>query len=154
MGLLLVLNIHGKINSPAPVRQALAELKVERKFSASVVTDDAPTVGVLKLCKNYVSWAPLDQGLLVALLKRRGMVSSTHRLDESALATIGFKRHEDIAEKMMKEQLRLSAIHGVLPFFRLAPPKGGFRVSLRRQSSEKGGLGYNPKLPALVEKMV
>jgi large subunit ribosomal protein L30 len=154
MSLLLVLNIHGKINSPAAVRKALAELKVERRFSASIVTDDTSTVGALKLCKDYIAWSTLDADLLVTLLKERGMVSASHKLDAPALATIGFKKCEDLAEKMMKEQLRLSAIEGVRPFFRLAPPKGGFGVSLRRQFSEKGALGNNPKLPALVRRMI
>jgi len=154
MGLLLVVNLHGKINSSAPVRKALSELKVERKFSASVVTDDPATVGMLKLCKDYVAWAPTDAELLATLLKKRGMVSETTRLDGHALTTMGFKKHEDLAEKMLKEQIRLSQVQGVRPFFRLAPPKGGFRVSLRRQFSEKGMLGNNPKLADLVRRMV
>jgi len=154
MGLLLVVNLHGKINSSAPVRKALSELKVERKFSASVVTDDPATVGMLKLCKDYVAWAPTDAELLATLLKKRGMVSETARLDGHALTTMGFKKHEDLAEKMLKEQIRLSQVQGVRPFFRLAPPKGGFRVSLRRQFSEKGMLGNNPKLADLVRRMV
>jgi large subunit ribosomal protein L30 len=154
MGLLLVLNLHGKINSQAPIRKALGELKVERKFSASVVTDDAQTVGMLKLCKDYVAWAPIDDELLVALLKKRGMVSTTRRLDDASLAAIGFKDHKDLAGKIMQEQLRLSKVPGVLPFFRLAPPRGGFKLSLRRQFSERGMLGSNPKLPELVRRML
>jgi large subunit ribosomal protein L30 len=154
MGLLLVLNIHGRINSSVPVRKALEELKVERKFSASVVTDDAPTVGMLKLCKDYVAWAPIDSELLVTLLKKRGMVSTTKRLDEASLAAIGFNSHEDLAGKMMLEQLRLSEVPGMRPFFRLAPPRGGFKLSLRRQFSERGMLGSNPKLPELVRRML
>ena len=55
---------------------------------------------------------------------------------------------------MMKEQLRLSQVVGVRPFFRLAPPKGGFRISARRQSSERGILGNNPRLSDLVRRMI
>ena len=62
MGLILVVNLHGSINSSAPVRKALNELWVARKFSASAVSDDAPTVGMLRLCKDYVAWAPLEEG--------------------------------------------------------------------------------------------
>lgn len=154
MALLLVLNLHGKINSSAPVRKALAELKVERKFTASVVTDDAPTVGMLKLCKDYVAWTPLNSDLLAALLKKRGMVSSSTRLDAAALSKIGYKKHEELAEAMVKGGLRLSSVKGMLPFFRLAPPKGGFKTSLRRQYTEKGMLGSNPKLEDIVRRMI
>lgn len=154
MALLLVVNMHGSINSSAPVRKALGELRVHRKFSASVVTDDAPTVGMLRACKDYVAWTPLDQELLTALLKKRGMVSSSRSLDQKSLESIGYKKHEDLASKMIKDQLRLSAVHGVLPFFRLAPPRGGFKVSGRRQATEKGLLGSNPRLPEIVGRMI
>jgi len=154
MGLILVVNLHGQINSSAPVRKALNELWVAKKFSASVVTDDPPTVGMLKLCKNYVAWCHVDEGLLADLLKKRGMVSATRSLDAARLKELGYKNHEDIAAKMVKDQVRLSALNGVLPYFRLAPPKGGFRASLRRQATERGLLGNNPKLDAIVRRMI
>ncbi|HEV2138700.1 MAG TPA: hypothetical protein VGR53_07640 [Nitrososphaerales archaeon] len=154
MGLILVVNMHGAINSSAPVRKALTELWVARRFSASVVTDDAPTVGMLKLCKDYVAWSPVNEELLAELLKNRGMVSSTKTLDHAALKELGYKKHEDLATKMVKDQVRLSAVDGVLPYFRLAPPKGGFKRSMRRQFSEKGLLGSNPNLGDIVRRMV
>jgi large subunit ribosomal protein L30 len=154
MGLLLVVNLHGQINSSAPVRKALNELWVAKKFSASVVTDDPPTVGMLRLCKDYVAWCPVDQGLLTDLLKKRGMVSGTRSLDEATLKGLGYKKHEDMAARMVKDQLRLSALTGVLPYFRLAPPRGGFKLSLRRQATERGLLGNNPKLDAIVRRML
>lgn len=154
MGLLLVLNIHGKINSSEAVRKTLGELKAERKFSASVVTDDPVTLGMLKLCKDFVAWSPLETGLLAALLEKRGMVSMTAPLDSKALGELGFKTHADLAKKMAEEGLRLSQVKGVRPSFRLAPPRGGFRASLRRQFTERGMLGSNPKLPDLVRRMI
>ena len=154
MGLLLVVNLHGQINSSAPVRKSLNELWVAKKFSASVVTDDAPTVGMLRRCKDFVAWCPLDEGLLTDLLKKRGMVSGSRALDQGSLKELGFKKHEELAEKMVKDQIRLSAVAGVLPYFRLAPPKGGFKMSLRRQATERGLLGSNPKLDEIVRRMI
>jgi large subunit ribosomal protein L30 len=154
VGLLLVVNLHGAINSSAPVRKTLTELWVARKFSASVVTDDLPTVGMLRRCKDYVAWCPIGEEFLADLLEKRGMVSSAKALDPAFLKTLGFKKHEDLASMMVKDQVRLSALKGVLPYFRLAPPKGGFKRSMRRQSSERGVLGNNPKLEEIVRRMV
>jgi len=154
MGLLLVVNLHGQINSSAPVRKALNELWVAKKFSASIVTDDTPTLGMLRLCKDYVAWCPVNEELLADLLKKRGMVSAARSLDAATLKELGYKKHEDLAAKMVKEQMRLSAVHGVLPYFRLAPPKGGFKLSLRRQATERGLLGSNPRLDAIVRRMI
>jgi large subunit ribosomal protein L30 len=154
VALLLVVNLHGSINSSAPVRKALSELWVAKKFSASVVSDDAATVGMLRRCKDFIAWAPIDEELLADLLKKRGMVSSARALDQNSLKALGYKKHEDLAAKMVKDQTRLSAIDGVLPFFRLAPPRGGFRRSLRRQFTERGVLGNNPKLGEIVGRMI
>ena len=154
MGLILVVNVHGAINSSAPVRKALTELWVAKKFSASVVPDDAATVGMLKLCKDFVAWTPVEEGLLEDLLKKRGMVSTTRRLDAASLKALGCKSHQELAARMVKEKLRLSALEGVLPYFRLAPPRGGFKVSMRRQYTERGILGSNPKLEEVVRRMI
>ena len=154
MGLLLVVNIHGAINSAAPVRKALGELKVIRKFSASVVTDDPTTVGMLKLCKDRLAWSPIEADFLATLLEKRGMVSSTSVLDQASLKKLGYKKHRDLAAKMVKDQVRLSEVEGVKPFFRLAPPRGGFKQSMRRQFTQRGMLGSNPKLEEIVKRMV
>jgi large subunit ribosomal protein L30 len=154
VNLLLVVNLHGAINSSAPVRNALEELKVVRRFSASVVTDDPATTGTLKLCKDYIAWSPVSQELLTMLLEKRGMVSMTRALDLASLKSIGYNGYEDMAQKMAEEGIRLSAVKGIRPFFRLAPPAGGFKRSMRRQYTEKGLLGRNPKLEAIVRRMV
>jgi large subunit ribosomal protein L30 len=154
MALLLIVNLHGAINSSGPVRKALEELKVERRFSASVVPGDEPTLGTLKLCKDRLAWAPVDAPFLAALLKKRGMVSTTKHLDSAALKALGYKDYEELAAKMVKDGMRLSALEGVRPFFRLAPPKGGFKRSMRRGWNERGLLGGNPKLAELVGRMI
>jgi large subunit ribosomal protein L30 len=154
MALLLVVNLHGKINSSDGVRKALGELKVERKFSASVVTDDPQTVGTLKSCKEYIAWTSLEKDVLVSLLQKRGMISESRRLDEKTLTDLGYKSYEDLADRMLSNGLRLSAIDGLRPFFRLSPPRGGFKASLRRQASQRGTLGKNPKLADVVRRMV
>jgi large subunit ribosomal protein L30 len=154
MGLILVVNIHGKINSQAAVRKALSELKVERKFSATVVTDDSSTMGMLRLCKDYIAWSQLDADLLSSLLKSRGEVAVGKRLGQKELKTLGFGSYEELARKMVDGNLRLSAIEGVRPCFRLSPPRGGFKRSSRRQFTQKGILGANASLPELVRRMM
>ena len=154
MTLLLVLNLHGAINASGPVRQALEEMKVAKRFSASVVPNDASTMGALKLCKERVSWAPVEQELLTMLLKKRGMVSDTRILDSASLKKMGFADHEELAAKMVKDEMRLSSVAGLRPFFRLNSPKGGFKKSMRRGTAEGGLLGSNPNLAQLVGRML
>ena len=129
-------------------------MKVERKFTASVLSDDGPTVGMLKSCKDFLAWGPLEKETLATLLERKGMVSERKHLGPEALAGLGAKSYEELAGKMLDQSLRLSALKGVRPFFRLSPPRGGFKKSLRRQSSDGGVLGRNPNLTEIVRRMV
>jgi large subunit ribosomal protein L30 len=152
--LLLVVNLHGSINASAPVRKALEDMKVSRKFSASVMPSDETALGMLHICKDRLSWSAVDTELLSTLLEKRGMVSESKRLDQGSLKAMGYKNYGDLAKKMFDEKARLSAVQGVRPFFRLSPPKGGFKRSMRRQFSEKGLLGRNPQLGEIVRRMV
>ena len=154
MGLLVVVNLHGMINVPHAARKAMTELKVERRFSASLVKDDPTTVGMLRLCKDYIAWAPADKELLTSLLKSRGKVSERKKLGEAELKKLGFQKYEDLASKLIDGGLKLSSFQGLRPFFKLSPPRGGFKESTRRHAGEGGVLGNNPKLTEIVKRMI
>lgn len=154
MSPILVVNIHGMINARHDIRRALSELKVEKKFTASIVKDEPSTIGMLKLCKDYVAWSNIDIELLSLLLKERGKVSERKRLDEQYLKRLGFNSYDELAEKIVRENMKLSSIDGIRPFFKLSPPKGGFKRSTRRQFNQGGVLGENPKLGELVRRMI
>ncbi len=139
---------------PHAAQKAMSELKVERRFSATLVKDDPTTVGMLKLCKDYLAWAPTDKQLLTSLLKSRGKVSERRRLGEAELKMLGFKKYEDLASRLIEGELKLSSFPGLRPFFRLSPPRGGFKESTRKQAGERGVLGRNPKLREIVERMI
>jgi large subunit ribosomal protein L30 len=151
---ILAVNLHGLINTPGPVRETLIELGIGKRFAATVVRDDSATMGAIKLCKDYVAWCPVDEALLSSLLEARGKLSSVKRLDAPALKALGYKDHADLASKMLKQEMSLSSIPGMKPFFGLSPPKGGFKRSSRRQFREGGILGENPKLPDIVRRMI
>jgi large subunit ribosomal protein L30 len=150
---ILVVNLHGLINVPEGKIRALRELHVERRFSAAVIKDSPSMMGLLKLCKDYVAWSPIEKDLLTLLLRERGRVSKRRRLDEGALKSLGFKDHAKLTSKIMKDGA-LSSMEGLKPFFTLSSPKGGFKRSTRRQYAEGGVLGRNPDLPELVRRMI
>ncbi len=156
LGKILVVNLHGLINVPRPTRESLIQLGIGRKFAATVVGDDPISKGVVKRCKDYVAWAPIDPELLATLLQSRGRVSNSRSLDGEALKTMGYKTHADLAQAIIKGETSdtLSAVKGLKPFFGLSPPKGGFKRSSRRQFREGGILGDNPKLPEIVRRMI
>ena len=155
LGKLIVVNLHGLINVPRGTRETLIQLGIGKRFAASVIGDDPVSKGSVRLCKDYVAWAPLDEELLTALLKSRGKQSNTKLLDDEALKAMGFKTYADLAQAIIKGDTsdRLAS-KGLKPYFGLSPPKGGFKRSSRRQFREGGILGENPLLPEIVRRMI
>lgn len=152
---LLVVNVHGLINTPRAVRATLVQLGIGKRFSATVVDDGPVSRGAVVACKDYVTWGPVEAEFLASLLQARGRVSKSRALDEKGLGEIGFKTHAELAAKIMSDDVdRLSAVTGLKPFFSLSPPRGGFKRPLRRQFREGGVLGENPQLPDLVRRMM
>jgi len=154
MAKLLVVNLHGMINVPGRTRTALEGLGITKKFSATVVSDDESTVGALKRCKDYIAWSEVDEATLLSLLKQKARISQRKRLDEGSLRSIGFEDYESLASKIIAGGGRLSSVKGMLPYFNLNPPKGGFKRSTRRQFREGGTLGFNTELLGIVGRMV
>ena len=151
---LLVINLHGLINVPGTTRTALQGLGITKKFSATVVGGDPSTIGTLKRCKDYVAWSEIDGETLTTLLMRRGKVSQRRKLDEKSLNTLGFKDYSEFASKIIEGDERLSSQKGIIPYFNLTPPKGGFKRSTRRQFREGGTLGRNDELLTIVRRMI
>jgi large subunit ribosomal protein L30 len=151
---LLVVNLHGLINTPAEVRTTLKELGIGKRFAATVVVDDPTTMGALRLCKEYVAWSEVDAAFLESLLKARGRISNSKTLDEESLKSMGYKGYADLASKMVKNGSTLSSISGLKPYLGLSPPRGGFKRSSRRQFRQGGVLGENPSLPDIVRRMM
>jgi large subunit ribosomal protein L30 len=151
---LIVVNLHGLINTRDEVRTTLIELGIGKRFAATVVVDDPSTVGALHLCKDYVAWSKADTELLGSLLRARGRVSNSKTLDDESLKSMGYKDHFDLAAKMIRDGSTLSSIAGLKPYMGLSPPRGGFKRSSRRQFKEGGILGENPTLPDIVRRMM
>jgi large subunit ribosomal protein L30 len=61
---------------------------------------------------------------------------------------------DKVASTISQNQLYLSKIPGIKPWFALSPPKGGFRKKSKRSYSQNGVLGENKELVSLVKRMM
>ncbi len=151
---LLVVNLHGLINTPSEARTTLIELGIGKRFAATVVVEDASTIGALRLCQEYVAWSKVEPEFLASLLEAKGRVSNSRTLDDASLKSMGFKDFSDLATRIIKDGSTLSDVQGMKPYIGLSPPRGGFKRSSRRQFRQGGVLGENPTLPDLVRRMM
>ncbi len=150
---LLVINLRGMVNTRAPVRTTLEQLRVARRFNATIVPNDAVHLGMLNLAKEHVAWCELNSEIAEKLLSSRAEISTGTRVAETVIAKDYGSFHE-IASKLESGDLLLKSIQEIRPFFRLSPPRGGFKRSIRRQYRDGGILGPNEELANLVEKML
>jgi large subunit ribosomal protein L30 len=61
---------------------------------------------------------------------------------------------DKVTSTISQNQLYLSKIPGIKPWFALSPPKGGFRKKSKRSYSQNGVLGENKELVSLVKRMM
>jgi len=152
-GSLLVVNLRGLVNTRVPVRTTLEQLKVARRFNATFVPHDSVHIGMLGLAKEHVAWCPLNADTAEKILKTRSEKSTGNRVSESEISNEHGSFH-DIASALESGNIKLSSIEQIRPFFRLSPPRGGFKRSIRRQYRDGGILGPNDELSNLVERML
>ena len=56
--------------------------------------------------------------------------------------------------EVVEDKVKISELKNIKPFFRLNPPKGGFRRKTKKAYSDGGILGKNKELPDLVRRML
>jgi large subunit ribosomal protein L30 len=61
---------------------------------------------------------------------------------------------DGLVRGIVEEKVKLSDIKKIKPFFRLSPPRGGFKRKTKRQYSNGGVLGKNTELPDLIRRML
>ena len=152
-GSLLVVNLRGMVNTRTPVKTTLQQMSIARRFNATIIQDNKVHRGMLTLAKEHVAWCKLDSGIPEKLLRSRSDRSTGKKIEESQLGK-EFGSFAALAKELESGRVKLSSIEEIRPFFRLSPPRGGFKRSTRRQYAEGGILGYNKELAQIVEKMM
>ena len=151
---LLVVNIRGTINVPAPVKDTLRRLRLDRRYSATVVPDSPVYRGMLNRLKNHAAWCPAEPEIVEKILKLRGRPMGKKTLGKEELEKLGSKSLKTLAKAVSEGTVVLGRSGVLRPVFRLAPPRGGFRRSTKHMHSQGGVTGENPDLPAILEAMI
>jgi len=154
-GSFLVVNLRGLVNTRAPVRSALEQLRLARRFNCTLVPDTPMFRGMLNVAKEHLAWRKAEAGIIEKLLLQRGEKSNGRKFSENDLKALKqYSSFSDLAKALEAGKARLDGTQGMRSFFRLSPPRGGFRRSTRRPFEQGGVLGRNDQLDELVERMI
>ncbi|MCS7134499.1 MAG: 50S ribosomal protein L30 [Candidatus Pacearchaeota archaeon] len=140
------IRIRGIIGVRKQIEDTLNKLRLRKKF-VCVILDDRPEIlGMLKKVQNYIAYGPINKETLKLLLMERARMPGNKKI------TIAGKNLENFLEEFLSGRKKLQDL-GIKPFFRLHPPRGGFKKSIKLMYP-KGILGYNKEINELIRRMI
>jgi large subunit ribosomal protein L30 len=139
---LLVIRIRGIINVSQREKDTMKFLRVDRNNYASLIDDRPDYKGMLQKAKDWITWGEADVETVKEMLIKRGRATGDVKLTEELVKELGYEGFEDLAQKLVNCEVSINQIEGLKPFFRMHPPKKGFKKSVKRPYKSKGELGY------------
>jgi len=150
----LVIRIKGQADVPYWANTTLRLLKLEKKYRAIILPVKENTDGMLKKIQQFVSWQEVDLSTTKELLDKKGRRSGYKKITPEDISKAGFKTINELAASLSEGKISMTKIKPLKPWFALSPPRKGFKRSTKRLYGQKGILGHNKELTALVKRMM
>lgn len=151
----LVVRMRGTVNVPFWALTTLKNLYLNKKFSATVVPETSDYLGMLRKINQWVAWSKADSEIVKTLIEKRGK-KETPKLDtqKESERKDEYKGIDELVNVIVNDKIKFSDQNSIKPWFRLNPPKGGFKRKSKKQFSDGGILGNNKDLLEIVKRMV
>ena len=150
----LVIRIKGQADVPYWANTTLRLLKLEKKYRAIILPVKDNTEGMLRKVQHFVSWQEIDMPTTKELLNKKGRRTGYKKITTEDVSKAGFKTISELATSLSEGKTSMTKIKPLKPWFALSPPKHGFKRSTKRLYGQKGILGHNKELTALVKRMM
>jgi len=156
MTLYAIIRIRGTADVPPDVKATLRMLRLTRKFAAVIYPKDATIEGMLKVVKDWVTWGEIDKETLRDLILKRGKLVGNKPISEDSLKEVLGMGLDELIDALFTGRVRWHNLDDkVKPVFRLHPPRGGFRRSVKKPVKAGGELGYRGRsINDLLRKMI
>ena len=139
---LLAIRIRGGVNVPTTVEDKLRLLWMEINNTATILDDRPEYLGMLQKAKDYITWGEPTVETLRRILEKRGEVPGGDDISQEALKALGYSDLNELAAALAGCSVDFAKLEGIKPFFRLHPPRKGFKRTVKRAYRERGELGY------------
>jgi large subunit ribosomal protein L30 len=150
----LVVRLRGTVNTPYWADYTLRLLRLTRRYSATIVPENKVYESMLRKVKDHVAWCKVDKDTLKLILEKRGKMVGDKVIDEDSIKRLGFSNIDEMADALANDKIRLRDLKSIKPYFRLTPPRKGFKRSSKHMYSDGGILGDNRELPELITRML
>ena len=150
---LAVVRLRGRTGLNYSVAVTLDLLNIQRVNHCTIVPGTQEVFGMVKKAKDYITWGPIDDDTLKALVEKRGELVAASDTKSGKKSPKSLRRLGPI------ERSRFGfAFNGknYRPYFRLSPAKGGLgRRGIKASFTNSGALGdRKEKINDLIKKML
>ncbi|HEY7108867.1 MAG TPA: 50S ribosomal protein L30 [Nitrososphaeraceae archaeon] len=150
---ILAVRMKGTVNIPYWARSTLNCLNLKSKFSATLLPESDDYFGMLRKVAHIVAWGKADESIVRELVMGRGKMVGSVPLDDANVLT-EFGSIDNLIKSIVENKVKLSEVKSMKPFFRLSPPRGGFKRKSKKLFTDGGILGNNKELQGLVRRML
>ncbi|MET1100876.1 MAG: 50S ribosomal protein L30 [Pyrodictiaceae archaeon] len=164
LDLYAIIRLRGRVGVPPDVEYTLRLLRLHRKFHCVLYPSILPGIdGMLHKAKDWITWGEISRDTLIELLRTRGRIPGDKPITPEYLQkTLKISSIEDLADKLLSGEIMLHKLYDkarkrwiIKPVFRLHPPRGGFRGSIKKPYGAGGELGYRgPAINELIRRML
>lgn len=154
-GCIVAIRIRGDVGIRPEFKKTLRLMHLPKRNHSTIISNTSSNIGALQKVKDYITWGEATSETVHLLLRKRGKIIGDEDLtDHYVSEKLGYKSFRAFAEAIAQSEVEFWKTPGVKPVFRLHPPKGGFRKSIKKPYPN-GELGYRGKdINKLIEKMV
>ena len=152
---LLVVRIRGGVDVPRKIEDTMMMIRIDRNNYATLIQGTPSYIGMLNKIKDYVTWGEPTIETIKNILEKRGMLEGDRKLSEETVKETGYESIEKLAQALHGGEVDLTKVEKLKPFFRMHPPRRGFKRSVKQPYGGKGELGYRGEaINQLAERMV
>ena len=152
---ILAIRIRSPINATQRIKDTLQMLRLGRNNYATLLDNRPSYIGMLRLVKDWVTWGEVNYEIILKLLNERGEIPGRGKIDKETLKQLGYQSVEELSKDIFHCQIDVSELKRIKPFFRLHPPRKGFKRKIKRPFGAGGETGYRGEtINDLVLKMV
>ncbi|MEM2122246.1 MAG: 50S ribosomal protein L30 [Candidatus Bathyarchaeia archaeon] len=157
--LLVAVRLRGTARINPELQKTLDSLRLKSKYNAVLLYKTPSIKGMLQRAKDHVTWGEADVDTISRLLEHRGRAAGNRRIDDEYVKgeLPEYDSVEKLAAAIASGDISLEKLWkaGINPVFRLHPPKGGFKNTIKRAYGSGGELGYRgPDIKNLINKMI
>ena len=150
-----IIRLRGNVNISQEREYVFKLMHLTRKNHTTLVETTPSMIGSIRKIQDYSTWGEIEQPTIKQLLTQRAFLKGNQPFsDEIVKTTTEYSSIDELATAIFNLEMKLSDIPDLKPVFRLHPPRGGFKRTIKKPYPI-GELGYRGRnINELIVKMI